>query len=110
MPTQPASPYATFQLAARGPTVEYVTTREESIKFESGIVYSKKQATIWGNWFNFTIEEKLYAQSSHSTKISFYCDEKEVKEFQSTIQAIIDKLMAGVKPEPRFSLASRCHK
>ena len=102
---EPKDSYTGLQIVARGPKLQLVSTSGESVKFESEIVYSKTIAK-WNTLF-FTIEEKLYAQSSHSTKISFYCDPKEVKNVQSKVQAIIDELMTGIKPIPRFSLAQK---
>ena len=100
LPAQPKSPYTNLQVTASGPKLEYVSTSEESIKFENGIYYSKS----WRDGLSFTIEEKIYANSSHSCRISFYCNAEGVKETQSKIQAFIDELMAGIKPESRFSL------
>jgi len=86
-----------------------------------------------GRWedpaaFNFDIEEKLYLNSNHSTKISFYSPEVGVeydKQWNRSINQkkteaekirrekkileFIDKLMAeaSIKPIPRFRLSKK---
>jgi len=102
LPAQSKSPYNNLQITAAGPTLELVSTSEETINFKNGIWYSKSPRH--SNGLSFTVEEKIYANTNHSSKISFYCDEKEVKDTKSKIQTFIDELMAGIKPEPRFSL------
>ena len=51
-------------------------------------------------YFSFGIEPKLYMDSHHITKLDVYSTETipKVKEF-------IEKMMAGIKPVPRFKLA-----
>jgi hypothetical protein len=48
----------------------------------------------------FTVEPKLYADSPHSTKITFPGWDKEE---QKRVMALINEIMGSVKPEPRFS-------
>jgi len=88
-----------------------------------------------GTWddpdtISFDVEEKLYLNSNHSTKISFYSPEvgvtydkgwnrsidQEKTEAEKTrrekkILEFIDKLMAeaSIKPIPRFALAKVAH-
>jgi len=77
--------------------------------------------------FSFDVEEKLYTDSNHCSKISYAAsavefvrvedgeggyDYKQVKNKKKQeaerkrIMAFIEELMAGVKVKPRFSLAS----
>ena len=54
------------------------------------------------------IEHKIYINSPHSTKISYYApeDAKEAKAKKERVEQFIADLMKGVKPKPRFSLAA----
>jgi hypothetical protein len=56
--------------------------------------------SIW-----FDIEHKVYSDSPHSTKISFYCNmPKMEEERKAQILQFIAELMGDIKPERRFSL------
>jgi len=59
--------------------------------------------TVYPESFGFEIEEKLYLDSNHRTKISLLRDDTAAIERS---KRFIDKLMAEQKPEPRFSLSS----
>jgi hypothetical protein len=65
-----------------------------------------KKGDSWG----FDVEEKLYTNSNHSSKIHFDCypPEKAVKT-KEMIMEFIGRLMADVKIEPRFSLKQYTH-
>ena len=59
--------------------------------------------TVYPESFGFEIEEKLYLDSNHQTKITLLVDdEKAIKKTKK----FIDKLMANQKPLPRFSLSN----
>lgn len=90
--------------------IALVETDEISIRFQARIsVYSRVGTTVAGlsiGQVSFTIEPKLYANSNHSTRISYYPTEGQEKQQEAKITAFIERIMAGVKPVPRFSLAS----
>jgi len=80
--------------------------------------------------FSFDVEEKLYTDSDHSSKITFVTpseskrvpdgeggydykwvqDKKKQEAERQRILKFIDELMAGVKVKPRFSLSTLRHK
>jgi len=59
--------------------------------------------TVYPESFGFEIEEKLYLDSNHRTKITLLVDGEAAIERS---RRFIDKLMAEQKPKPRFSLSS----
>ena len=59
--------------------------------------------TVYPESFGFEIEEKLYLDSNHQTKISLLRDDTASIERS---KRFIDNLMANQKPKPRFSLSS----
>jgi len=105
--TQPSSnyTYGSLVIAASQGKIDKVSTTNEFVEIESGISYGiKDPMSKYDSSLQFHIEEKIYTNSPHSTKISFYCDAKEVKINEKKIQATIDKIMEGVKPDRRFKL------
>ena len=58
------------------------------------------------DWWGFDVEEKLYLTSNHCTKISFVAgtDNSKTSAKEQRIRVFVDKIMAGVKTVPRFSL------
>lgn len=92
------------RIVIRGSRFSHVETDENTIKF-----YAKHLSFMKGNWnrgptWGFDIEKKLYLTSDHSTKISFWAPEEKLEETEKRILEFIAKIMAGVKPVPRFSL------
>ena len=91
--------------------IREISSPDLRISFGSIISYSRQYGT--SESVAFTIEEKMYMNSSHKTKISFYVyipedENKAEKEHEmiAKVQAVIDELMAGIKPEPRFVSAT----
>ena len=60
--------------------------------------------TDWGEreWLSFAIVPKNYIDSNHISKIELACRENEAK-----VSVFLQKIMAPVKPIPRFELKSR---
>jgi hypothetical protein len=58
--------------------------------------------------FYFEVEEKIYSDSPHNSKLIYVSqtDKAATKKQIDVINAFADKLMEGIKPEPRFSLAA----
>lgn len=66
--------------------------------------WSESGTYIWPLW-SCTVEEKLYSDSPHSSKIHFDVDDNEnLEEKRAKIMTFLDELMAGVTPVHRFSL------
>lgn len=101
--------------------IAYIETDQYNIRFSpSRISFSREGQT---DYFGFELEEKLYATSSHRTKLSYAVsvgghyeegkgyveDNRKAKEKKrgEEILKFIEKLMtaSAMKPEPRFSLA-----
>ena len=91
-----------------------------SITFNSSRI-SYYQKTGSGSDVDFQVEPKLYTDSPHSSKIHYdiYCGYPEPsakvkaekrKAYEKKIMAVVDELMKGVKPIPRFSLEKRAQK
>lgn len=58
-----------------------------------------------GHW-HFDVEEKIYSDSPHSSKLHYDGVSIEDKKEQiRLINAFADKLMEGIVPEPRFNLS-----
>ena len=68
-----------------------------------GVEMEEYWETVYPESFGFEIEEKLYLDSNHQTKISLLKDDSATIERS---RRFIIKLMEGQKPEPRFSLSS----
>jgi hypothetical protein len=99
--------HGTITIRARGIRMEHVETDEFLIKFYAKHAYFGRHVKKGDSW-GFDVEEKLYTDSNHSSKIHFDCypAEKEAKT-RETVMAFINKLLSIVKPEPRFSLAKQ---
>lgn len=52
------------------------------------------------------IEKKLYTNSNHSTKISFWTPDGKEEKRKKQVEDFINKLMSGITPVPRFSLGN----
>ena len=87
--------------------MEEVDTDEFHIRFYAKHAYFGRHVKHGDSW-SFDVEEKEYTDSNHSSKIHFDCypAEKQAKT-RETIMEFINKLLSGVKPEPRFSLAKQ---
>ena len=69
--------------------------------------YSSGGYHTWPKW-NCIIEEKMYSDSPHSSKIHFDVNDNENEsEKRKLIMEFIDMVMEGVKPVHRFSLAAK---
>ena len=91
------------RIVIRGPRLGEVSTSTLHIRFYARhLSYSK---TGRDEWWGFDVEKKLYITSDHCTKISFWASEEKVEEVKKKVMEFIDKLMADVKPVPRFSLS-----
>jgi hypothetical protein len=90
-----------------GTRMEEVDTDEFHIRFYAKHAYFGRHVKHGDSW-SFDVEEKEYTDSNHSSKIHFDCypAEKQAKT-RETIMEFINKLLSGVKPEPRFSLAKQ---
>ena len=75
--------------------------RKISVK-RSKIIGKNKWGYDYYEYTQFTVEPKLYADSPHSTKITFPGWDGE--EGQKRITALVKELMGSVEPEPRFSI------
>ena len=85
--------------------MEEVDTDEFHIRFYAKHAYfgrTVKRGDSWG----FDVEEKEYTDSNHRSKLHFDCypAEKEA-QIRQAITEFINKLLADVKPEPRFKLS-----
>jgi len=87
-----------YQTPGKG-TLTEVSTKSYYFKFDLEIWFQDKLKDI-----NFTVEEKLYKNTNHSTKINAYSADDG-----SIIEAYIKELMDGIKIQPRFSL-KECQK
>jgi len=117
----------TLVIKAYGPWLDTVVTDKVVVTFRPAhITYTQlgSGARHDGNSFSFDVEEKLYTDSGHSSKITFtasaswekvddgaggsdYKLVREKKKEEAERQRIlnfVETLMAGVKAESRFSL------
>lgn len=100
-----ASRWRSLAISVSGPRLEYVETGAYMIKFGANhISFSERRQH--DDSYHFDVEEKLYANSNHSGKISFACwSEENTKKVQETIMEFIANLMDEEKPIPRFKLS-----
>lgn len=85
MPTLPDHYDNTLTIEAIGPRLIKVSTHNETIDFEGTLSYMVRYPSGYG-YLSFSIEEKLYNNSSHNSKISFYPDDSsQIKETQEKI-------------------------
>jgi len=78
------------------------SSKKEECRY-CGVEMEEYWETVYPESFGFEIEEKLYLDSNHQTKISLLKDDSASIERS---RRFIDKLMAKQKPKPRFSLSS----
>lgn len=84
-------------------TVTRIETDDTSIRFY--LKHVKVGKTLSSHdWMGFEIEKKLYTNSNHCSKISFWAPEGEEKKKKKQVEAFIDELMSDVTPIARFSL------
>jgi len=106
-----------------------IETKEFTIKFYAKHASFQRNERKKANWegggyyyspvWGFDVEDKEYTTSNHRSKISYYgsdmtkpkpgtyeyeTDEKRAAEIKQAVLDFIDKLMAGVQIEPRFTL------
>ena len=100
--------------------IAYIETDQYTIRFSPLRISFSREGQ--NDYFGFEIEEKLYATSSHRTKLSYAVsvggryeggkyveDDRKAKEKKRGVEILefIEQLMtaSGMKPEPRFSLS-----
>lgn len=94
-----------LRIAGSKNRLKEVETDGCSIRFYANHLSFSKRGSKMEEWFGFEVENKVYLTSNHRSKISFWADGEHVKQRQQDLEAFISKLMADVKPEPRFNLA-----
>lgn len=101
----------TVRIVVHAGKLDTVDTDKHQIHFYAHHISYSEPSGSYDDYFGFDVEEKLYAASSHSTKISFYAPEGKEKKLAEKITEFINKIMADaeIKPVPRFSLKSMAH-
>lgn len=99
-------PHGEVRVVIHGGRLDTVETDNHSIRFYMRHITYAARTRTQGAFFGFDVEEKEYATSNHSTKISFYAPEGKEKEWTEEIAQFVNKIMAdaGIKSVPRFSL------
>jgi len=107
--------------------IEAVTKLQQSMKITTEYSYDKNkkpafdEVSVENYWFKFNynsilfkdheisfeVEEKLYQNTNHCTKINARAVDDSDTEAKTRIEKYIEKMMAaaGLKPEGRFKLA-----
>ena len=124
-----------IRITMSGPLMNEIETNEFKIRFFASHasferlekIKSKNEYTYTVPAWGFDIEEKEYMDSNHRSKLSYYgegmtktvysddddyrshtvVNVKRSAEVKETVFQFISTLMAGVKAEPRFSLAKQ---
>jgi len=96
---------SSLSIKASGSRLLEVYTGDYSFNFNAATISFSKRSP--SEWMSFQLEEKLYTQSNHCTRVSFYAEDDKLKETKKKIEDFIDKIMAeaSIKPVPRFTLA-----
>lgn len=127
--------YGRIRIIMTGKRISEIETKEFTIKFyakHASVQRNEERKASWegggtyyGPVWGFDIENKEYTTSNHRSKLSYFgsdmtkfkpdsyesvTDEKRVAEIKQAVFEFINKLMAGVKVEPRFSLQNRVKK
>lgn len=97
-----------LKIKASGPELDEVVAYPFSFSFRKrtiSVSYNPKdQSIIDGCWY-FQVEEKIYTDSNHSSKLHYDGNSPESKKKQiELINAFVAKLMEGIVPEQRFDL------
>jgi len=109
-----------------GSQMSEIETKEFTIKFYAAHASFQRNKQVNQHGYSYTtavwgfdVEDKEYTTSNHRSKISYYgsdmtklkpgtyeseTDEKRVAEIKQAVLGFINKLMAGAKIEPRFTL------
>ncbi|GAH29746.1 unnamed protein product [marine sediment metagenome] len=89
-----------------GHKIERIETSDLSIRFFSKRASVQKTTSPHRNWLSFEVEKKLYLNSNHSSKITFWASEKDEAKQKKQVEDFIDEIMAeaGMTPIARFSL------
>jgi hypothetical protein len=106
----------TMKLRTEKGAIRELETDNWTFKFYSKHVSfspCKLTKSSWGDRYynsplwNCQVEEKLYTDSPHSSKIHFdVLDGEDLAKKREPILGFLNKLMAGVKPVQRFSLGN----
>lgn len=102
----------TVRIIVHGGRLDTVETDKHIIRFYASHISYTEPGRSYNDHFGFDVEEKEYATSNHSTKISFYAPEGKEKEVAEKITQFVNKLMAesSIKPVQRFTLSDHARK
>ena len=93
-----------FLVKAKGPVISEVVAFPYSFSFRKRTVIVNHLHYNEPGHFGFDVEEKIYSDSPHNSKLSYSATKEEKQKQIELINAFVDKLMEGIVPEPRFSL------
>jgi len=94
-----------FLVKAKGPNLGEVEAFPYHFDFRKRIVIVNYLHYNTPGHFDFEVEEKIYSDSPHNSKLRYDGASKEEKAEQiRLINIFVDKLMEGVEPEQRFNL------
>lgn len=98
-----------LKIKASGPTLDEVVAYPYSFSFRNrtiSVSYNPKDSD--DRWY-FQVEEKIYTDSNHNSKLHYDSNTPEDKKRQiKLINTFVNKLMEGVVPEKRFNLEKFC--
>jgi len=115
-----------IRIIMNGRRLQEIETAEFTIRFYAKHASFQRNKKMHRHDYDYTVaecgfdvEDKEYTTSNHRSKISYYgsdmtkpkpgtyeyeTDEKRAAEIKQAVLDFIDKLMAGVQIEPRFTL------
>ena len=93
-------------IKAKGPELTEVEVDPYHFTFRLRMVSVSYKTYGSKDHWHFDVEEKIYTDSNHSSKLHYDGSSPEDKKKQiELINAFVSKLMEGIEPEPRFDLS-----